>query len=178
MSAEGFHKARAMCSRRSVNGEPKTAPGSDWVSRSPEERSGRKVETSKCATAQAQAALSSSKCPPPWHRAHRCDRSRHIGERRASSGGAAPQWFLFSAEPPSHRCDGGNRDSRKVDREHASLSSEVARIDFSVVLFDAPAAKGETQTEPRSIHSSLLERAEQLVEIRHLRGRRIRPRLR
>ena len=66
---------------------------------------------------------------------------------------------------PSHRCDGGNRDSRKVDREHASLSSEVARIDFSVVLFDAPAAKGETQTEPRSIHSSLLERTEQLVEI-------------
>jgi hypothetical protein len=53
---------------------------------------------------------------------------------------------------PSHRCDGGNRDSRKVDREHASLSNEIARIDFSVVLFDAPAAKGETQTEPRSIH--------------------------
>ena len=49
---------------------------------------------------------------------------------------------------PSHRCDGGNRDSRKVDREHASLSNEIARIDFSVVLFDAPAAKGETQTEP------------------------------
>ena len=78
---------------------------------------------------------------------------------------AARQSSVLICRAPSDGGNGGNRDSRKVDREDAALPREVARRDSAVVLFDAPTTEGETQAQPRPIQPALLEGAEQLVEI-------------
>ena len=45
------------------------------------------------------------------------------------------------------------------------LLGQVARIDPAVVRFDAPSAEGEAKAQAGSIGASLLERAEQLVDV-------------
>ena len=68
-----------------------------------------------------------------------------------------------SVEPtPSRQQESG---PRQVNGEDASSVRQVARIDPAMVRFDAPPAEGEAEAQARSIGASLLERAEQIVDV-------------
>src|SRR4030095_16729700 len=56
-------------------------------------------------------------------------------------------------------------DPRQVDGEDASATGQVARMDPATVRFDARSAEAEAKPQASSIGASLLERAEQFVEV-------------
>jgi hypothetical protein len=66
---------------------------------------------------------------------------------------------------PVHDGDGGNGDARQIDREDATPTRKIARIDTAIVRFSAPPAEGETKTHARAIGAPLLERTKELVDI-------------
>jgi hypothetical protein len=58
-----------------------------------------------------------------------------------------------------------NRDARQIDREDATSTRKVARIDAAIVRLSAPPAEGETKTHARAVGAALLERTKELVDI-------------
>src|SRR6478609_8660933 len=61
--------------------------------------------------------------------------------------------------------DRRNWDPREVDGKHTSHLGEGAGIDPALVCFSAPPTERQAKAEPRSIDASLLERAEQVVDV-------------
>lgn len=60
---------------------------------------------------------------------------------------------------------GGNWNSREVEREYASTIRESARVEPPIVRFRAPSTEGETDTHSGPIGAALFERAEELLDI-------------
>jgi hypothetical protein len=71
----------------------------------------------------------------------------------------------WNSRSPLDDRDGGNRDARQIDREYATPTRKVARIDTAIVRFSAPPAEGEPKTHARPIGAALLERTKELLDI-------------
>ena len=61
--------------------------------------------------------------------------------------------------------DVGNWRLREVDGKHAPCVRQVARIELTTVGFGPPSAEPEPNAQAGSIGASLLERAEQFVDV-------------
>src|SRR5688572_25747460 len=74
---------------------------------------------------------------------------------------------MLSPRGPSrlHARGNGSGEPRQVDREDASRSGQIARMEPAMIRLDAPSAEREAKAEARAVRAALLEWPEQVIDV-------------